>query len=111
MAFCELTCSDRKYVEGEGGKRAKVIRQMEDALESLLAVDEFSKYILAFRDKVFLFGWREYAMPDIEPERNNPLANMEAFCRTPSAMSGMLEYQPYKGFAFIQIKYPTAYQW
>lgn len=46
-----------------------------------------------------------------EPERNNPLSNMGAFCQTPSAMSGTLEYQPYKGFVFIQVKYPAEYQW
>ena len=111
FAFCDLTCSDHKYVDGQAGKRAKVFKQMKGSLESLLKVDVLNQYILTFQDKVFLFGWREFLISDTEPERNNPLSNMGTFCQTPSAMSGTLEYQPYKGFVFIQVKYPAEYQW
>ena len=111
VAFCDLTCSDHRYVDGQTGKRAKVVKQMKDSLESLLKVDVLNQYILTFQDKVFLFGWREFLISDTEPERNNPLSNMGTFCQTPSAMSGTLEYQPYKGFVFIQVKYPAEYQW
>lgn len=111
FAFCDLTCSDQKYVDGPTGKRAEVVKQMKSSLESMLKVDVLNHYILTFRDKVFLFGWREFAIPRMALRRNDPLSSISAFCKTPSAESGTLEYAPHKGFAFIQVKYPAGYRW
>ncbi len=111
FAFCDLTCSASKYVEGATGKRAKAMLQMKESLKSLLTVDVLNQYVLTFQKKVFLFGWRESPMPKDEPRRNDPLANMSVFNRTPSSESRTLEYEVFYGFSFIQVKYPARYQW
>ena len=51
---------------------------------------------------------------DVTPQRGNVARNMLAFMNTPSAKSGTLS-QPMPvvghGFKFVQVKYPTVYQW
>ena len=120
IAFCDLTCSEEKYVNPNDGKyplgkRAKAAAQMRKSLECLLKEPLFAHYILTFPEKVCLFGWREYAFPaDVTPKRGNAARNMLAFMSTPSAKSGTLsQAMPVvgHGFKFVQVKYPTVYQW
>ena len=120
IAFCDLTCSEEKYVNPNDGKyplgkRAKAVMQMMKSLESLLVEPLLANYILTFPEKVCLFGWRDYAVPaDVTPKRGNAARNMVAFMNTPSAKSGTLnQVMPVvdHGFKFVQVKYPTVYQW
>ena len=111
FAFCDLTCSEQKYVDGKEGKRAEAFKQMKVSLDSLLKVDVLNQYILTYRDKVFLFGWREFTIPDITLKRNDSLSSIGVFLKTPSAESQTLEYTPQKGFTPIQVKYPAKYIW
>lgn len=120
IAFCDLTCSDEKYVNPNDGKyslgkRAKAAMQMKKSLESLLVEPLLATYILTFPERVCLFGWRDYAVPaDVTPQRGNAARNMLAFMNTPSAKSGTLSQSvPVvgHGFKFVQVKYPTVYQW
>lgn len=120
IAFCDLTCSKEKYVEpNEGmyplGKRAKATSQMEKSMECLLQEPLLKNFIVTFPEKVCLFGWRDYDVPDnTTPKRGNALRNMQAFINTPSSKSKTLSTQVKvlgHGFNFVQVKYPTVYQW
>lgn len=119
IAFCDLTCSEEKYVNPNNGKyplgkRAKAFMQMKCSLERLLQESLIGHYILTFPEKVCLFGWRDYAVPDVKPQRGNVANNMLAFISTPSAKSGVLTQNMPDvgyGFKFVQVKYPTVYKW
>lgn len=119
IAFCDLTCSEEKYVNPNDGKypmgkRAKAAEQMKKSLERLLQEPLMAHYILTFPDKVCLFGWRDYSVEDVTPQRGNAARNMLAFMNTPSAKSGTLTKDvPVIGnhFSFVQVKYPAVYQW
>lgn len=120
IAFCDLTCSDEKYVNPNNGKyplgkRAKAAMQMKKSLETLLVEPLLATYILTFPERVCLFGWRDYTVPaDVTPQRGNAARNMLAFMNTPSAKSGTLSQSVSvvgHGFKFVQVKYPTVYQW
>lgn len=121
IAFCDLTCSDVKWVEPNGGrypegKRAKAVSQMLKSMEVLLAEPLMCQYILTFADKVCLFGWRDYgSSPRIAiARRGDAMQNMQAFLSTPSSMARqMTSYQKIgkHDFKFVQIKYPREYIW
>lgn len=119
IAFCDLTCSEEKYVNPNGGKyvtgkRAKASEQMRKSLEHLLREPLTAHYILTFPDKVCLFAWRDYSVPDMSPRHGDAAGNMLAFMNTPSAKSCTLTVVvPVVGhnFSFVQVKYPTVYQW
>lgn len=119
IIFCDLTCSEEKYVNPNDGKyslgkRAKAFEQMKRSLERLLQESLTKQYILTFPEKVCLFGWRDYMVPDAKPQRGNAVNNMLAFVNTPSAKSGTLtqiKYEVGYGFNFVQVKYPTVYKW
>lgn len=119
IAFCDLSCSEEKYVNPNDGKysmgkRAKAAEQMRKSLERMLQEPLLCHYILTFPSKVCLFGWREYEVPDVTPQRGNAIRNMQAFMRTPSSKSGSLTHVVSiigYGFQFVQVKYPTVYQW
>lgn len=120
IAFCDLTCSKEKYVEpNEGmyplGKRAKATSQMKKSMECLLQEPLLQNFIMTFPEKVCLFGWRDYDVPDdTTPKRRNAQRNMQAFIKTPSSKSKTLSTQVKvlnHGFNFVQVKYPTVYQW
>ncbi len=119
IAFCDLTCSEEKYVNPNNGayplgKRAKAFEQMKRSLERLLQEPMLAQYILTFPEKVCLFGWRDYTTVSAKPQRGNASSNMLAFLNTPSARSGLLTQMVYEvghGFNFVQIKYPTIYKW
>ena len=118
IAFCDLTCSAEKYVNSYHGKyplgkRAKAKSQMEKSIESLLKEELLANYILTYPNRVCLFGWRDYNVPDnATPQRGDALRNMQAFMMTPSSRSKLLSVDvTVHGFTFVQVKYPAVYQW
>lgn len=121
IAFCDLTCSDEKWVEPNTGKypegkRAKVKSQMLDSLEYLLKEDLLAVVILTFAEKVCLFGWRDFDNPEVNtvaPVHDNARKNMQVFGRTPSSMAKQLTFEKTilgHGFSFVQVKYPSVYE-
>lgn len=89
---------------------------MEKSIDCLLLQEPLLKnFIVTFPEKVYLFGWRDYDVPDnTTPMRGNALRNMQAFINTPSSKSKTLSTQVKvlsHGFYFVQVKYPTVYQW
>ena len=119
IAFCDLTCSEEKYVNDDTehfrlGKRAKAIKQVKNSLEQLLRVALFDHYLLTFPQKVGLFGWRDYnAASDIN-DMTSAEKSMLTFMETPSSMSQTLRTKCIvvgHNFEFVQVKYPTVYNW
>ena len=88
---------------------------MKKSMECLLQEPLLQNFIMTFPEKVCLFGWRDYDVPDnTTPMRGNALRNMQAFINTPSSKSKTLSTQVKvlsHGFNFVQVKYPTVYQW
>lgn len=126
IAFCDLTCSEEKYVTPNKGKyplgkRAKAVKQMKSSLESLLRNDFLAQNLLTFPRKICLFGWRDYdGLPvEINSSSRTPLNSMRTFMTTPSAKSGRLSTDVRFKFAnsighdftFVQVKYPQVYLW
>lgn len=121
IAFCDLTCSEEKWVEKNkgsypDGKRAFATLQMMQSIEYLLHEPLLSVAILTFSEKVCIFGWREYNVPAVPkvPNRRSFTANVEAFLTTPSNMAKTLKTDVKcldHDFHFIQVKYPTEYNW
>lgn len=121
IVFCDLTCSDNKWVEPNigkysEGKRAKAKKQMVASVETLLNVPLLDHAILTFAEKVCLFGWREYGVPEVPvtTERHNAIRNMQVFMTTPSSMARQLRQEIEileHGFSFIQQRYPNIYNW
>lgn len=122
IAFCDLTCSDEKWVLPNAGiycpegKRAKVKTQMMDSLEYLLKEPLLAVNILTFAEKICLFGWRDYDHPDVDaltPVHNNVGQNMQVFGRTPSSRAKQLTSENMilgHEFSFVQVKYPSVYE-
>lgn len=117
IAFCELTCSETKYVEPNEsneyreGKRAKAYNQMLKSLEALLGVSLLNTHILTFQKKHCVFGWRE---PIASGQMDAAAASMNAFGITPSSTSELLYTSVFvvgHGFTFIQVKHPALYEW
>lgn len=121
IAFCDLTCSDQKWVEPNKGlypqgKRAKARSQMIKSIEVLMHQNILEQYILTFAEKVCLFGWRDYCAPamPISPERGSVRTNLQAFMTTPSSMARQTKSEQdilQHHFQFIQVKYPQTYEW
>lgn len=116
VAFCDLSCSCRKYVEpNQGiysmGKRAKASSQMTNSMLRLTEADDLLKLnIISASRKRFIFGWRE---PDMAPA-DLPEEAMLGFIKTPdSTESTLISQQNAKelNFEFIQVKYPEPYLW
>lgn len=122
IVFCDLCCYEEKYVESNDGnsypqgKRAKARLQMERSIEVLVQESVTAVNLLTYPEKVCLFAWRDYSVPDtpVRAERGNPLSNMQAMITSPSSMATHTtthHQQLGHGFTFMQIKYPTVYNW
>lgn len=117
IAFCELTCSESKYLEPNAsnkqpeGKRAKAYSQMKTSLEALLTVSMLCVHILTRPKKYAIFGWRER---NVQFPMDQAATSMKEFTITPSSASNVLYSDVFvmgHGFTFAQIKYPTVYEW
>lgn len=120
IVFCELFCGEEKYVEpNEGiypqGKRARAREQMNASRELLLQKDVTRVNILTFAEKICLFAWRDYFLDiPVKAKRGDVKSNMLAMLTTPSNMANQTTTHHElmdNGFKFMQIKYPSEYNW
>ena len=123
IVFCDLCCYEEKYVEPNTssrypeGKRARARQQMERSLELLLqGQTDTANILLAYHDKVCLFAWRDYDVPDspVTPRRGDARANVQVFSSTVSNLAATTTSHHQKmghNFTFMQVKYPTEYNW
>ena len=98
------------------GKWAKARQQMEKSIEVLVLESVTAINLLTYPEKVCLFAWRDYSVPDtpVRAERGNPLSNMQAMMTSPSSMATHTTTHHQllgHGFTFMQIKYPSVYSW
>lgn len=116
IVFCELTCMESKYVEpntghNPEGKRAKAYKQIKNSIENLLSIFLLNTAILTYPSKIGLFGWREVSDDSVDDEVTR---NIESFSATPAEESPILYNTTFvigHNFTFIQIKYPTHFEW
>ena len=123
IVFCDLCCYEEKYVEPNQsnrypeGKRARARQQMEKSIE-LLAQDQTdtANILHAYQEKVCLFAWRDYDVPDspVTPRRGDARANVQVFSSTVSNLAASTTSHHQRlghDFTFMQVKYPTEYNW
>lgn len=123
IVFCDLCCYEEKYVEPNDGnrypegKRAKARRQMERALDQLVCEPTTTAVnLLTYHEKICLFAWRDYDVPDvpITPRRGDARANVQVFSSTVSNLATVTTSHHQRvghDFTFMQVKYPTEYNW
>ena len=122
IVFCDLCCCEEKYVEPNNGnaypegKRAKARQQMVKSIDVLIQESVTAVNLLTYPEKICLFAWRDYSMPNkpIKATRGNPINNMQALLTSACTMATQTTYHYQQlgyGFKFIQIKYPSTYNW
>lgn len=121
IVFCDLCCQEEKYVERNTGfysegKRAKARQQMAKSIEVLIQESLTAVNLLTYPQKVCLFAWRDYDVPDtpVVASRGDARANMQVFGSVVSNMTSQTTSHHRimgHGFTFMQIKYPSPYKW
>ncbi len=121
IVFCDLCCYEEMYVEPNNGKypmgkRAKSRQQMESSIEVLLQESTTAVNLLTYPEKVCLFAWRDYDVPDthVAAQPRNARANVQAFRTSISNLAVQkTTHQQCMGhnFTFMQVKYPSVYNW
>lgn len=119
IVFCDLCCYEEKYVNPNGGqhpegKRAYARHQMEQSIKALVSDLQACVNILTYPERVCLFAWRDYDMPETVPEHGVAEANMGAFNLTASYRAAETFSDVVIGdsaFKFVQVKHPTVYRW
>jgi len=121
IVFCDLCCYEEKYVEPNTGmypmgKRAKARQQMERSISVLLEESTTAVNLLTYPEKVCLFAWRDYDVPDshIAATRRDARSNVLAFGSSVSNLAKQtttLHQRMGHNFTFMQIKYPSVYNW
>lgn len=121
IVFCDLCCYEEKFVEPNDGKypmgkRAKAYQQMERSIEVLLEESITAVNLLTYPEKVCLFAWRDYDVPDtyVSAQHKNARANVQVFGTSISNLAVQTTtHQQRMGhdFTFMQVKYPSVYNW
>lgn len=121
VVFCDLCCYEEKYVEPNkgkysGGKRAKARQQMLKSIEVLIQESTTAVNLLTYPQKVCLFAWRDYDVPDtpVLASRGDARVNMQVFGCVVSNMTAQTTSHHSimgHGFTFMQVKYPSQYVW
>ena len=121
IVFCDLCCYSEALVEPNTGKypqgkRAKARQQMERSIDTLINQHVTAVNLLTYHEKVCLFAWRDYDVPDVPvmATRGNARSNVQAFGCTVSNMATTTTTHHQKvghDFTFMQVKYPTEYNW
>ena len=121
IVFCDLCCYSEAFVEPNTGKypqgkRAKARQQMERSIDALINQHVTAVNLLTYHEKVCLFAWRDYDVPDVPvmATRGNARSNVQAFGSTISNLATTTTTHHQKvghDFTFMQVKYPTEYNW
>lgn len=89
---------------------------MERSIDTLIHQHVTAVNLLTYHEKVCLFAWRDYDVPDVPvmATRGNARSNVQAFGSTVSNMATTTTTHHQKvghDFTFMQVKYPTEYNW
>lgn len=116
LAFCEMTCTQEKYVKPYNnsrghneGKRAKAYKQSLTSITKLVVVPEIATKIRAYANKSALFAVR---LKEMSNERESSvLATMQRFSDFARSIQDGATLNMGNGFTFEVVQYPTIYQW
>ena len=121
IVFCDLCCYSEAFVEPNAGrypqgKRAKARQQMERSIDALINQYVTAVNLLTYHEKICLFAWRDYDVPDVPvmATRGNARSNVQVFGSTVSNMATTTTTHHQKvghAFTFMQVKYPAEYNW
>ena len=121
IVFCDLSCCSEAFVEPNTGKypqgkRATARQQMGRSIDALIKQHVTAVNLLTYHEKVCLFAWRDYDVPDVPvlATRGNARSNVQVFGCPVSNMAKVTTTHHQKvghDFTFMQVKYPTEYIW
>lgn len=121
IVFCDLTCSSEIYVNPNTGrypmgKRAKARQQMEKSIDVLIEESTTAVNILTYPEKVCLFAWRDYDVPDthVSAMHKDARSNVQVFGSSISNLATQTTTHHQRmghNFTFMQVKYPSVYIW
>lgn len=117
IALCDLTCQMEKYVNNPSesknyptGKREYAWTQMEETIQRWQVKADYLSMISQYKEKVFIFGWRDPDVKVIRGDKGSKAMNDFANSTT-SALVKNLSYGNRGEFELIQVKYPSIYEW
>ena len=89
---------------------------MDRSIRVLLEESTTAVNLLTYTEKVCLFAWRDYNVPDthVVATRGDVRSNVLAFGSTISNLATQtttLHQRMGYNFRFIQVKYPSVYNW
>lgn len=116
IAFCELTCSQRRYVEpyddtagSHPGKRAKAWKQLKSSIDKLATVPDIASAMDRYGHKSAIFAVRY--KDSFERKSSMQISYMLKFIELPNNIQRGTSADIGNGFLFEVIKYPTIYRW
>lgn len=115
VVFCEMTCGQAKYIMGSPdkvGKKHCARKQIVNSIRLLLAVPAIQKELESKIGKIAMFAYRE--KPEVQKDDfdKSVVAPMKRFGSMDSiAYSQPMYSEMENGFSFVEVRYPTVYQW
>ena len=116
VAFCDITCSDSKYVKPGGsvvypeGKRAYMLKQMESVATWMLNDDVLYHSVATATHRQLVFGIRYTDKPVV----SKTAMSLRSFTQTPSSSAKILTTTQFIGkveFDVVEVTYPNPFVW
>lgn len=122
VVFCELTCSDKKYISPydnaagrQAGKKAKAYDQLRSAVEFVSGLsDDCRRAVEGCRVRECIFAWRDRGLPAAGSGTSGAERSMESFQLTPVSEAQMPQSRENIGgiiYTFRTIKHDRVYTW
>lgn len=116
IAFCEMTCSQNKYIEPydnskghQVGKRAKAYQQLKSSIDKLAKVPDIASSMNRYDHRTALFAVRH---KDSNNQKESfEISNVNKFIIFPKSIQANAKSDIGNGFSFEVVEYPTIYQW
>ncbi len=116
LAFCEMTCSQERYVwpyensRGQNvGKRAKAYKQLKSSICKLASVPGIAAKMDSYKIRSALFAVR---FKDMVGHENTSVQSMvHSFSGLARSIQDGSTQDMGNGFAFEVVQYPTVFQW
>ena len=115
LVFCELTCTQSKYIEPYNntkghheGKRAKAYKQLKSSISKLAAVPLIASRMNKYNHRTALFAVRQ--KEDTKQEDSLELSNIRRFTALTNSIQQDAKSDIGNGFTFEIVKYPNIYR-
>lgn len=114
IAFCEMTCSQSKYIEPyenskghQVGKRAKAHKQLKSSIDKLASVPDIASSMNRYNHRTALFAVRHKGSNN----QSSEISNVNKFIIFPKSIQTDAKSDIGNGFSFEVVEYPNIYQW